>query len=84
MTAPLPVSGGEANRWRSPIREQRYARLPLIFASEVRAISELGISNLRRLHDYNAMSPGWEAIARLLGPLEAIDASFDVPFTSYT
>ncbi|MCX4398156.1 MULTISPECIES: site-specific integrase [unclassified Streptomyces] len=79
MTMPLPRSGGEADRWGSPIRDQCYDRLPLMFASESRAISELGLSNLRRLGGFDAMSPSWEALARLLEPLETIDASFDVP-----
>lgn len=71
-------AGGDSGRWRSPIAGKQYDRLPLVLASEQRAIYELGLDNLRRRRGYDSRAPQWNAIRRLLAPLEAVSDGFGI------
>lgn len=79
MTAAMAVNAGAAGdgRWRWPITVDRYDTAVLVRAAEAKAISELGLDNLRRLSRHDPTAPGWAVIKRLLQPLEAANASLD-------
>ena len=48
-----------------------------------RRIAALGVRNLRRLQYHDPAAPGWRVIARLLRPLEAVNAGLDSPPTPH-
>lgn len=71
-------AGGDHGRWSSPIAGRQYDRMPLVLASEQRAIYELGLLNLRRRRGYDRHAPQWNAIERLLAPLDTVSSSFSI------
>lgn len=81
MVDPVRVvgdAGGDHRRWSSPLAGNHYDRMPLVLASEQRAIYELGLANLRRRRGYDRHAPQWNVIGRLLAPLDAISSSFSI------
>ncbi|MCK8669784.1 tyrosine-type recombinase/integrase [Rhodococcus sp. NPDC003382] len=85
MTAPLPGTPepGSESRWCSPLVAYGFDTTLEVRDDEVRAIDELGVRNLRRLHDHDPHAPGWLLIERLLRPLEAVNAGLDSPATAH-
>lgn len=85
MTAAMVKAAAAAvdGRWCWPIVAGRYDTATLVRAAEGKAISELGLENLRRLHHHDPCAPGWAVIRRLLQPLEAANASLDSPPSSH-
>lgn len=85
MTAPLPATAAEdgAGRWSWPIPPPRDNAAVAVRPAEARALADLGVRNLRRLQYHNPSAPGWRVIARLLGPLEAVNAALDSPPTPH-
>ncbi|MGF1338502.1 hypothetical protein ACQSMD_00025 [Streptomyces flavovirens] len=85
MTAPLPARVVEdgAGRWSWPIALPREGATVVVRPAEARAVSDLGVRNLRRLQYHDPSAPGWRAIARLLSPLEAVNAALDSPSTPH-
>jgi integrase len=55
----------------------------MVRAQEAAAIVELGVSNLRRLKTHDPAASGWRTIARLLRPLDAVNAGLDSPPTPH-
>ncbi len=55
----------------------------IVRPAEARAVSDLGVRNLRRLQYHDPSAPGWRVIARLLGPLEEVNAAPDSPSTPH-
>ncbi len=72
-----------ADRWSWPILPQSYDSWALIEAAERQAIETLGAVNLRRLRRRDPAAPGWSTLARLLGPLETVNAALDSPLTTH-
>ncbi|MGW3661319.1 tyrosine-type recombinase/integrase [Streptomyces sp. NPDC005151] len=85
MTAPLPARVVEdwTGRWSWPIAPPREEAAVVLRPAEARAVSDLGVRNLRRLHYHDPSAPGWRVIARLLGPLEEVNAALDSPSTPH-
>ncbi|MGH8917318.1 MAG: hypothetical protein ACRD0H_03110, partial [Actinomycetes bacterium] len=85
MTESLPSAAGAAtqSRWRSPLAGRRFDTTVAVRPEEARAITELGVRNLRRLQHHDPSAPGWRVIRRLLQPLEAVNAGLDSPPTPH-
>ncbi|MCW1100158.1 hypothetical protein OJ963_41005 [Streptomyces sp. RS2] len=85
MTAPLSAVAAEngAGRWSWPISPPRDTAALGVRPAEARAVADLGLRNLRRLQYYDPSAPGWRVIARLLGPLEAVNAALGSPLTPH-
>jgi integrase len=85
VTAPLSGAAGPApeSRWRSAITGHRFDTTVAVRPEEARAITELGVRNLRRLQYHDPSAPGWRVIGRLLRPLEAVNAGLDSPPTPH-
>lgn len=85
MTASLPGAAGAApeSRWCSPVAGHRFDTTVAVRPEEERAITELGVANLRRLQHHDPSAPGWRVIRRLLRPLEAVNAGLDSPLTPH-
>ncbi|MGW7442795.1 hypothetical protein [Kitasatospora sp. NPDC054795] len=85
MTAPLPAIAAEdgAGRWSWPISRPRDNASVAVRPAEARAVADLGLRNLRRLQYHDPSAPGWRVIARLLVPLEAVNAALDSPPTPH-
>lgn len=60
--------------WSWPIVPDHYDTTAIVRPAVARAVFELGLRNLRRLQYHDPAAPGWHAIARLLRPLEAVNA----------
>jgi hypothetical protein len=55
----------------------------VVRAEEAAAITALGLATLRRLKTGDPAAPGWPVIARLLRPLDTVNAGLDSPPTSH-
>jgi hypothetical protein len=55
----------------------------VVRAVEAAAIGELGVATLRRLKTGDPAAPGWRVIARLVRPLDAVNAGLDSPPTPH-
>jgi hypothetical protein len=78
MSQPAPAGPG---RWVPPVTRPRLRAA--VRAEEAAAISELGLATLRRLKTGDPAAPGWPVIARLLRPLDAVNAGLDSPPTPH-
>ncbi|MGW1784867.1 hypothetical protein ACWCQQ_38035 [Streptomyces sp. NPDC002143] len=77
------VTKNSDGRWSWPIVPDRYDTTVAVRPAEARAVLELGVRNLRRLQFHDPAAPGRRVIARLLGPLEAVNAALDSPPTPH-
>lgn len=75
MSQPAPTGLG---RWLPPVTRPR-----LRVVVRAAAISALGLATLRRLKTGDPAAPGWPGIARLVRPLDAINAGLDSPPTPH-
>jgi hypothetical protein len=80
LASPQPTPAG-LTRWCPPVTRPRLR--VVVRAEEAAAIAELGVPNLRRLKISDPAMPGWRAIARLVRPLEAVNAGLDSPPTPH-
>jgi hypothetical protein len=80
MASPQPAPIGPT-RWCPPITRPRLR--VVVRAEEAAAIAELGVSNLRRLKTGDPAASGWQAITRLVRPLDAVNAGLDSPPTPH-
>ena len=76
----LLASAG-SGRWAPPVGRPRLR--VVVRAEEAAAIAELGLANLRRLKTGDPAAPGWRVIARLVRPLDAVNAGLDSPPTPH-
>ncbi|MFJ9688104.1 hypothetical protein ACIRRX_20770 [Streptomyces bacillaris] len=85
MTAPLQAiaAGDGSGRWSWPISPPRDNTAVTVRPVEARAVADLGVRNLRRLQHHDSSASAWRAIARLLVPLEAVNAALDSPPTPH-
>lgn len=84
MNAPLPQAEARREpRWRSPLEGHRFDTTVEVRAKEARAVTELGVDNLRRLRRHDPAAPGWQVLRRLLRPAEVVNAGLDSPSTSH-
>jgi hypothetical protein len=74
MSQPSPTGPG---RWLPPVTRPRLR--VVVRAEEAAAIGGLGLATLRRLKTGDPAAPGWRVIARLVRPLDAVNAGLDSP-----
>jgi integrase len=78
MSQPAPTGPG---RWVPPVTRPRLR--VVVRAEEAAAIGELGLATLRRLKTGDPAAPGWRVVARLVRPLDAVNAGLDSPPTPH-
>jgi hypothetical protein len=85
VTAPKSSAAAVAleSRWLSPLADRRFNTTLAVHPEEARAITELGVRNLRRLRYHDPAAPGWRVSRRLLRPVEAVNAGLDSPPTPH-
>src|SRR5690606_30503940 len=77
------VNTDPESRWCPSLIAHHFDTTIKVRDEEARAIGELGIRNLRRLHCHDPNAPGWRVIGRLLRPLETVNAGLDSPPTAH-
>lgn len=84
MTLPtLKSTAVQDDRWTSPLAGHHFDTSIEVRPREARAVTELGIRNLRRLQYHDPTAPGWQTIRRLLRPIETINGGLDSPPTPH-
>jgi len=78
ISQPAPMGPG---RWSPPVTRPRLR--VVVRAEEAAAITELGLATLRRLKAGDPAAPGWRVIARLVRPLDTVNAGLDSPPTPH-
>jgi hypothetical protein len=82
MSAPMSQPTlARLGRWSPPVIRPRMR--VVVRAEEAAAITGLGLPTLRRLKTGDPAAPGWRVIARLLRPLDAVNAGLDSPPTAH-
>lgn len=90
-TGIVAVTGGQTEsggatpsiRWCSPLTGRRFDTSVDVRPDEARAITGLGVRNLRRMQYYDPAAPGWTLIRRLLLPIETVNSGLDSPPTPH-
>jgi integrase len=78
MSQPAQTGPG---RWAPPVTRPRLR--VVVQPEEAAAVTELGLPTLRRLKTGDPAAPGWRVIARLVRPLDTVNAGLDSPPTPH-
>ena len=78
MSQPAPTG---PDRWSPPVARPRLR--VVVRAEEAAAITALGLATLRRLKTGDPAAPGWRVVARLVRPLDTVNAGLDSPPTPH-
>jgi Phage integrase family. len=72
------AAGGRADRDRRwPVTLDRHDRRLELSVTELEALRQLGIAEMRRLHRGSREAPEWSALGRLVQPLEDVNAALE-------